>query len=303
MLPVTSFWSNSPMTIRVSTILHGTALLGFILWPEFWLWLVTVIVLNHLVLFFVVLFPRSSLLGANLTRLPATAVQRREIALTFDDGPDPQITPRILEILARYNARASFFCVGERAAANPTLIREIIQQGHSVENHSYHHANYFAFLGWQQCQHEVQTTQQALTLYSGKAPQFFRAPMGFRSPILHFILKGMNLHYTSWTRRGFDTTSRNPQRILKRLLHELSAGDILLLHDGIVWPRNKSPQLTLQLLPQLLQHLQDADYRVVSLPMAHSHVTVNETATPSITQEDIILDNKYLPPGQLDAIE
>ncbi len=264
----TTFWSNSTLAIRLSAVLHGGCLLGVVVWPERWLWFGAAVFTNHVLILLAVLLPRSQILGQNLIQLPAAAISRREIALTFDDGPDPAITPRILDMLAQYNAKASFFCVASRAEAYPELVRDIIRQGHSVENHTRHHANYFALLGWCACKNEVQTAQHILSGITGIVPQFFRAPMGFRNPLLGPILAESRLCYTSWTRRGFDATSCNPARILSRLLYKLHAGDILLLHDGISWPLHKSPHITLQVLPLLLQTLNAAEFRVVSLPMA-----------------------------------
>jgi len=272
----------------LSAVLHGGALTGLALWPELWWWFGSAVVINHVLLFIAVLYPRSAILGQNLTRLPSTAISRREIGLTFDDGPDPEITPRILDILDQYNAKASFFCVASRAAIYPEVVRDIIRRGHSVENHSLQHSNYFAFLGWRACKKEIHAAQQILSAITGTAPQFFRAPMGFRSPMLDAVLADQGIVYVSWTRRGFDTVSRNPNRILARLLKKLRSGDILLLHDGIHWPKNRSPDMTLQVLPELLQQLHREDYHVVSLPMAMSMLSdrvVEENTSTSITAE------------------
>ncbi|HNA05051.1 MAG TPA: polysaccharide deacetylase family protein, partial [Rhodocyclaceae bacterium] len=91
---------------------------------------------NHAVLTAAGLWPRSRLLGPNLTRLAATSAARREIAITIDDGPDPEVTPRVLEILDRFGASATFFCIGERVSRHAGICREIIDAGHAIENHA-----------------------------------------------------------------------------------------------------------------------------------------------------------------------
>jgi peptidoglycan/xylan/chitin deacetylase (PgdA/CDA1 family) len=215
---------------------------------------------NHLALFFAVLCPRGQLLGPNLVRLPAAAVRRREISLTFDDGPDPEVTPRVLELLDRYQAKASFFCIGERAAAHAELVKEIARRGHSVENHSYHHYNAFAFFSISRLRREVDAAQGAVAAITGRSPAFFRAPAGFRSPLLDPVLASRGLRYVSWTRRGFDAVSGNSTRILRELTRGLAAGDVLLMHDTV--------PVVLSVLPALLEQVSAQGLKAVSLASA-----------------------------------
>jgi peptidoglycan/xylan/chitin deacetylase (PgdA/CDA1 family) len=215
---------------------------------------------NHLVLFCAVLWPRGRLLGPNLVRLPSAAARRREISLTFDDGPDPEVTPRVLELLDRYQAKASFFCIGEKAAAQPELVKEIARRGHSVENHSYHHHRAFALFGISRLRREVDAAQTTLASITGRPPVFFRAPAGFRNPLLDPVLASRGLRYVSWTRRGFDAVSADPRRILRRLTRELAAGNVLLMHDNA--------PVVLAVLPALLEQLSTRDLKAVSLVSA-----------------------------------
>ncbi|HEV2009284.1 MAG TPA: polysaccharide deacetylase family protein, partial [Burkholderiales bacterium] len=196
-------WRPAP-AIRVSIVLHAAGAIALMIEPSWWPWVLSVLVGNHLVLTAAVLWPRGRLLGPNLARLPASAVARDEVCLTFDDGPDPQVTPRVLELLNRHDATASFFCIGEKAAAFPALVREIARAGHSVENHSYRHAHAFAFYGMARLRREVAAAQAVITGITGRPPVFFRAPMGFRSPLLDPVLAKCGLRYVSWTRRGYD---------------------------------------------------------------------------------------------------
>jgi peptidoglycan/xylan/chitin deacetylase (PgdA/CDA1 family) len=252
-------WRLTP-AIWVSVLLHAAAVLLLAADLQAWPWALGVLVANHLVLGCAALSPRGRLLGPNLTRLPASAAGRCEICLTFDDGPEPDVTPRVLELLDRFQAKASFFCIGEKADAHPELVREIAHRGHSVENHSYHHLRVFAFFGISRLRREVESAQQTLTSIAGRPPAFFRAPAGFRSPFLDLVLSAAALRYVSWTRRGFDTVSRDPQRILQRLTRGLAAGDVLLLHD--------SAPVVLAVLPVLLGELAARGLRAVSLTTA-----------------------------------
>jgi peptidoglycan/xylan/chitin deacetylase (PgdA/CDA1 family) len=208
------------------------------------------------------------LLGPNVVRLPASAAVRHEIALTFDDGPDPEVTPRVLDLLDRYQARASFFCIGAKAAAFPATVLDIARRGHSVENHSYSHPHAFAFYGPARLRREVEETQDVITRITRRAPRFFRAPMGFRSPLLDSILAHKALRYVSWTRRGYDASKRDPAQVLRRLMHNLSAGDVLLLHDGARMKAPGGEPMVLAVLPALLEQMARQGLKSVALPAA-----------------------------------
>jgi peptidoglycan-N-acetylglucosamine deacetylase len=246
------------LALRLSALLHAAAVLAVALQPEAWAWGLALLACNYAALGLAVFFPRSSLLGPNMVRLPQAAVGRREVCITFDDGPHPEITPRVLDILDRYGAKASFFCVGERVAAHPDIAREIARRGHTVESHSHRHATAFALYGLRALRREVQAAQSVIAQATGREPLFFRAPAGFRSPVLDPVLLALGLRYASWTRRGFDTADRNAGRVLRRLTRGLAAGDILLLHDSV--------PCVVDVLPPLLAALEAGNLKPVSLP-------------------------------------
>jgi len=249
-------WRPAPLAL-VSLILHAGGLGVLVVDSAAWLWIFATLATNHLVLTAAVFFPRAQLLGPNINRLPLSAASRGEVALTFDDGPDLHVTPRVLELLDRYGAKASFFCVGEKAARYPDLVRQIALRGHSIENHSYGHSPVFACFGLARMGREIERAQHTLGSITGKSPQFFRAPVGFRSPLLDFILVRYGLRYVSWTRRGFDSVTPNPQKVLARLIARLNGGDVLLLHD--------SNPCVLDVLPPLLEELGRRNLRSVAL--------------------------------------
>ena len=133
---------------------------------------------NHLVLTAAGLWPRSNLLGPNLRRLPEQNARLGQVGLCFDDGPDPAVTPAVLELLDRYGAKASFFCIGERASRHPGLVRDIAAGGHTVENHTWQHSPVFSTFGVRAIRREVVKAQVMIEELSGRRPRFFKAPAG-----------------------------------------------------------------------------------------------------------------------------
>jgi peptidoglycan/xylan/chitin deacetylase (PgdA/CDA1 family) len=260
-------WLPSPF-LKGALALHVIAA-GVVAWhPSLWPPALAVLIALHLVLSTVGLDPRGSLLGPNITRLPVAAAARGEIAITIDDGPDPAVTPRVLEVLAAHGARATFFCIGDRVAAHPNLAREIIRQGHSIENHSAHHRYHFSTFGPRRLAAEVDGAQQVIERVTGVRPLFFRAPAGLRNPLLQPVLAASGVRLASWTRRGFDTVSGDPARVSSRLCRGLGAGDILLLHDGRAATAPSGVPVILEVLPSLLEALAAAGLRPVTLAQA-----------------------------------
>lgn len=214
------------------------------------------------------MWPRSTLLGPNIVRLPEGSRQRGEIALTFDDGPDPEVTPRVLDILDEFGVHATFFCIAREARLHPQLCREIARRGHAVENHSCGHSPTFAMLGLGGIRKELASAQSTLASLAGRPPRFFRPPAGLRSPLLDPTLHTLGLRLVSWTRRGFDTRKGDAQRVALRLVDGLAAGDILLLHDGHCARTSQGTPVVLEVLPQLLQAARSRGLRPVTLEQA-----------------------------------
>ena len=240
--------------------------LAMLLWSwALWPWALTCVLATQALIVTATLLPRSQLLGSNLTRLPAPSVVRGEIALSFDDGPDPAVTPALLDLLDAHGVRASFFCIGRRAAAHPQLCREIVRRGHAVENHGARHRHDFALRGPRGYARELQAGQALLRAACGVEPRLFRAPAGFRNPFLWPQLARLDLRLVSWTRRGFDTRCGDPARVLARLRRGLRAGDILLLHDGHAARTAQGRPVLLEVLPALLTAIAQAGLRPVTL--------------------------------------
>ncbi len=244
-------WTPSPF-LKASFAVHGAAAVGLLAAPEAWPWALGALLANHAVLTTAGLLPRSTLLGPNLTRLPAAAINRREIALTIDDGPDPDVTPQVLDLLDANGAKATFFCIGWRARENPDLCREIVTRGHQVENHGDSHSKAFATFGYGRMKGDVAAGQQTLADITGRTPRFFRATAGLRNPFLDPVLQHLGVSLASWTRRPFDTRCGDPATVLQRLTDDLAPGDILLLHDGHAARTPDGRPVILAVLPDLL---------------------------------------------------
>ncbi len=257
-------WRPAP-AFTATLGLHVLALALVFARPSWWPWSVALIVFNHLWLTALGLWPRSRLLGPNQTRLSAAAAAAGYVAITIDDGPDPLVTPQVLELLARYRCRATFFCIGERVAAHPVLARRILAEGHDIENHTQHHRHQFALLGPWRMAREIEQGQRSIAAFGGEPPRFFRAPAGLRNPFLEPVLCRLGLKLVSWTRRGFDTVTADPQKVLARLVRRLRAGDILLLHDGHAARSATGQAVILEVLPPLLAALQRAGLSSTSL--------------------------------------
>ena len=257
-----------PPLLKVSAAWHVGAIGFAAAEPALWPWAAGAVVADHALLVATGLWPRSSGLGANLLRLPAAAAARGEVAITLDDGPDPEVTPRVLDLLDAHGARATFFCIARQAARHPGVCREIVARGHSVQNHSDRHAHHFSLLGPAALRRELQAAQDALAAASGELPRYFRAPAGLRNVFLAPVLHALDLALVAWTRRGFDTVRGDPRRVAARLTARLAAGDILLLHDrhSAIGPSGRP--VVLDALPRLLQRLAEVGLRSVALPEA-----------------------------------
>ena len=259
-----AIWYASPF-LQASFAVHGAAVVGLLAVPQAWPGWLAALAIDQALLTGAGLLPRSTLLGPNLTRLPQAAVARREVALTIDDGPDPEVTPQVLDLLDAFGARATFFCIGRRARDNTELCREIVRRGHRVENHGDSHPKAFATFGYRRMQAEIAAGQATLTGITGQPPRFFRAVAGLRNPFLDPVLHALGLHLASWTRRPYDTRCGDPDRVFGRLTRGLAAGDILLLHDGHAARTAAGQPVILAVLPRLLAALREQRLNPVTL--------------------------------------
>ena len=236
----------------VGLLLHVGVALAW--WRLGWAWGLPLLVAVHLGFVWGTLRPGSRLFGPVLTRVPAA---RREAWLTIDDGPSDD-TAAILDLLDAHDARATFFLVGERAAARPELAREIAARGHGIGNHSQTHpqARFWA-LGPRAMRREILDCQRVLAGITGTAPRWFRAVVGHANPFVHAPLREAGLARLAWSARGYDAVEPDPARVTARIAAGLAPGAIILLHEGA--PHGRS----VEIVAAVLGETQRAGYRMV----------------------------------------
>jgi peptidoglycan/xylan/chitin deacetylase (PgdA/CDA1 family) len=213
--------------------------------------------------------PASQLFGPTLRRLPADGEAKR-IALTFDDGPNPGMTPRLLDLLDRHNAKATFFVVGKFARSCPEIIREIDARGHLLANHTDTHPHLALHSGTankielQRCEDSVGA---ALAAGSGgaKRMKWMRPPFGFRGPQLYGAMREVGIERVAmWSKLCYDWKPQPGENIVKRL-EKVGAGDIVLMHDGDFQALNADREHVLSGLEHWLPRWRDAGMEFVTI--------------------------------------
>ncbi|MDQ6470015.1 polysaccharide deacetylase family protein [Flavobacterium sp. LHD-80] len=180
----------------------------------------------------------------------------KKIALTFDDGPT-EFTLEVLELLKKYNAKATFFCIGKNIEKHPEILKQVIAEGHLVGNHSYSHSKFFDFYHEDKITDELRKTDKLLEKFTSKKINFFRPPYGVTTPSIRRALKVTGHKVIGWNIRSLDGGTKNQDLILSRIKKRVSPGGIVLLHDT-------APHSVL-VLEQFLQFLQQNNYEVVSV--------------------------------------
>ena len=201
----------------------------------------------------------SSLLAPSVWRGPQS---RRAIALTFDDGPS-ESTPRILELLAVHNARATFFMCGANAARLPAIARQAAEAGHEIGNHGYQHSR-FDFRAREFMRADMEDAQRAIAAAAGVTPVLFRAPYGVRWFGLGWVQRALGLTGVMWSAIGLDW-KLPPEKVAKRLLSAAGNGAIFCLHDGRGKVQNPDVDATLGALAILIPELRKKGFELVTV--------------------------------------
>jgi peptidoglycan/xylan/chitin deacetylase (PgdA/CDA1 family) len=179
------------------------------------------------------------------------------IALSFDDGPNREYTPRVLSILARHNAQATFFVIGKNIQGNESVLKQIDADGHSIGNHTYTHAFFMDFKSLQGFKNELNQTAGSVFKIIGKRMKLFRPPYGVTTPNLVKASNLLNYSIIGWTIRSFDTTGDTAQIITRRVQTQIKPGAIILFHD--------SSDKTIQVLKQTLNFAKENGYKIVTV--------------------------------------
>ncbi len=207
--------------------------------------------------------PRSQFFGPLVWR-GSTALPSR-VALTFDDGPHPEATPRILDELAHLGARAAFFLIGQNAEKWPAIVRRIVDEGHLIGNHSYSHSTSggYRFTGY--WENEITRTSRLLEDIAGVRTAWFRPPFGVKQWHMHKAVRRSGHTMISYTLRGLDGVPTTPERIVSRIAPRAAGGDILTLHDGIASFAKRPIEPTIQALRPLVEGLRGRGLAIAPL--------------------------------------
>ena len=206
--------------------------------------------------------PRAALFGPVLWRGPG---DRAAVALTFDDGPHPEYTARIAEILSKEGASATFFCLGRRVERHSGLATALHRAGYGLENHSFSHGTGRDLFQTERLRSDLQRCQEVIVTITSKPPRYYRPAVGIRNPVVHRAARAVGLQIVTWTQAGRDGVFALDARRARRMGTRATPGTILALHDGSSAERSALREATVRNLPELLRCLKDRELRFLTL--------------------------------------
>lgn len=181
--------------------------------------------------------------------------EENKVAITFDDGPIPGKTDKILDLLKDRQVKAAFFCIGHKVKTNPDLMKRIVDEGHLVGNHSYWHGKTFDLQTPSRISRELVETNDEIRRGVDRFPNFFRPPYGVTNPMVASAIRKNGFITIGWSLRSFDTVISNVDKLQQRLLSRLRPGDIVLFHDY--------SDSTIQVLPSFIDHISKVGLKIV----------------------------------------
>jgi peptidoglycan/xylan/chitin deacetylase (PgdA/CDA1 family) len=193
------------------------------------------------------------------------AGDEKRVALTFDDGPDGNYTPRVLRVLKEKGVPATFFCVGQRVEQNPELAKQIHEQGHILGNHSFHHGMWINFGLHKTLRAEIDACNAAIAKATGMTPRLYRPPHGFKNPALGDVLSDRQMVVIGWQVRGFDAVSSDAARITTRIVDGAKPGGVVTLHDGAGLQGTTDRSATVEALAVIIDGLRARGFKFVRL--------------------------------------
>jgi peptidoglycan/xylan/chitin deacetylase (PgdA/CDA1 family) len=209
-----------------------------------------------------VFMPRCQFWAPVIRSLP----DREAVALTFDDGPHPEFTPRILDILSEHGVRTTFFVIGRFAREHPEIIKRMAREGHTIGNHTLDHDRFGVNQKRDYWRRQIGETQRIIAEITGSPPVLFRSPMGFKTGHIAAAARETRMPFVGWSVRGLDTRTMTGDQLTKRVLKRVAGHDIVLLHDGVEPSRaGASQETTVAALPGILAGIAEKKLRMVSL--------------------------------------
>ena len=215
--------------INISILVLNMVLLTLMYWGNSNL---TWILLAVFLFFFLIVSYGVIFMTFNYFVQSKNAFPKPHVLLTFDDGPNPQTTPIVLDLLKEYNVTAIFFVIGTKAKSENELVKRIMDDGHFIGNHTFSHHPMFALLNGVKVEKEIVELNN-LFINQGIQTNLFRPPIGYTNPIIARVVNKLSLNIIGWNKRSYDTVIRNPKKLAKRLLFIAKPGSIILLHDNL----------------------------------------------------------------------
>lgn len=158
--------------------------------------------------------------------------EKKQIAITFDDGPDPEFTPLVLDLLKKHHIKAAFFLIGKQIEGNEALLLRMIDEGHIIGNHSFSHVNHFGFKSTKAVTEDLDKSAQIIENTTGKKPTLFRPPFGVSNPNIARAARILQYVVVGWSIRSLDTLGKPADKTIKRVIQRLKPGAVILLHDN-----------------------------------------------------------------------
>ena len=218
-----------------------------------WWWFLVILVVRFVVLVFGSFRISSNFHLQAICNNPLET--EKKIALTFDDGPNEMTLP-ILEILKKYEAKATFFCIGKNIENHPEILKKIVNEGHTVGNHSYSHSHFFDFYRKNRVIQEIQKTDDLIAFHTQKKSLLFRPPYGVTNPSIRQAIAVTKHKVIGWNIRSLDGILKDEKIIFDRIKKRIAPGSIVLLHDTAHSAR---------ILEELLSCLKENQYKVVPI--------------------------------------
>lgn len=217
-----------------------------------WLWIIGIILFGLAILSYGSATLQSNFFTPTFSKLK----EPNELILTFDDGPHPN-TLAILNVLKKYQAPATFFCIGKQAQEHLDILQQIISDGHTVGNHTQNHSNKWGWMRSKEVRFEIEEATKTLETLSGKPIHFFRPPFGVTNPRIGNVLRTLPLKIIGWDLRSLDTAIKNPDKLWQRIEPKLATSSILLFHD--------TQEHTVEVLEKTLEYCNSNGIKIVSL--------------------------------------
>lgn len=222
--------------------------------------IIAILILLVLALFVFLFYASYSIKsGVYIKALCRKQTDEKVVALTFDDGPDPVQTPKVLEVLKEYGVSATFFCIGSKIKGNEAIIQQMVDEGHAIGNHSYVHTWKFPLYSTQRMTADLKQCQNLLEEASGQDVTLFRPPFGVTNPTIAHVVKRLGYKTLGWNIRTLDTQTFSHEKILNRIRKRLRPGSIILLHD-------RMPESEV-LLKRILEELQQQGFIVQNVSL------------------------------------